>query len=180
MDLYISINEDNRVIAVGSTPVGTNPIFVEQVDEDFLLNPSAFFYEDGKLVKNEEHLLIQAKQAKDQEFNSLCNQRIIAGFDYEIGGITYHFSYDSEAQGNFQGAVTIFEKGLAQEINWTVQEDGVYKRIPITPELLDKLLLAILIHKDSNITYYREVLMPQVNSAQSLEEVEAVTWKQEI
>ena len=32
------------------------------------------------------------------------NKKILAGFDYEVGGITYHFSYDLYDQNNFAQA----------------------------------------------------------------------------
>jgi hypothetical protein len=126
--------------------------------------------------KTEQEFLDEARISKDAELNLACKNSILSGFTHVINGIEYWFSYDAEAQANFQGAVTVFDKGLATSINWTVKKDGQYVRIPITPADLDGLLVTILLHKDRNVTKYRDELMPRVISAQTPDEVRAVLW----
>jgi hypothetical protein len=41
---------------------------------------------------------------------------------------------------------------------------------------MDTLTLTILQHKDSNVSKYRDVLLPQVNSASTVDEVNAIIW----
>lgn len=39
-----------------------------------------------------------------KQVDAWTNKKILAGFDYEVGGITYHFSYDLYDQNNFAQA----------------------------------------------------------------------------
>jgi hypothetical protein len=121
-------------------------------------------------------ILEDYKKSKAEELSKACQQSIYNGFEYEINGVTYHFSYDTEAQLNFQGVERLFAQGIVEEVMWTVKKDGQYMRIPITKEILDELALVMLNHKNANISKYRDVLMPMVESAQTIEEVEAITW----
>lgn len=178
MKIYILIGEQNRVVGWSSTSGMPNEIEVDiSEDHEFFHQPfSAFVYSSGSLVKDESYLLDLAKKRKDQELNEACNQAILAGFDHTINGVTYHFSFDIEAQLNFQGAERVLSSGLATSINWTVMRDGVYERIPITKELMDELTLKILEHKDGNISKYRDILLPRVYAATTIEEVNSITW----
>jgi len=176
MKLYIQTDETNRVYAVSSTPLGLEPIEVEVEDMELLDSPSSFLYVNGELIKDLETDLRQAKQNKDVELNQACMASILAGFDYEIGGISYHFSFDEQAQFNFQGAMTAFQSGLMQSTTWTVMQSGEYMRIPITAEDMNGLSVAIIKHKESNISKYRDDLMPKVMAAQTVEEVGEITW----
>lgn len=119
------------------------------------------------------------KEKKNQELNSACNQAILEGFLHNINGVDYWFSFDTEAQLNFQGSKIVLDAGLIPVINWTVRiggKNGEYGRIPITKEIMSELTVAILIHKDSNISKYREQLLPLLNAATTIEEVNAITW----
>jgi hypothetical protein len=126
----------------------------------------------------QEHLK-QAKDAKDKELNLACQQSILSGFTHVIGGITYWFSYDYEAQGNFRDGRDILKDGILPEVPWTVRvggKDGEYDRIQVNMEIMNELTLAIMNHKMGNIGEYRDVLMPRVKMATTIQEVEAVTW----
>jgi hypothetical protein len=135
-------------------------------------------FEKGEWVEGTpyEELLSMAKNLKDGELSRACSETILAGFDYAIDDVVYHFSFDTEAQLNFQGTERILEQGLIETISWTVTREGQYERITINKTLMDELKIAILIHKDANIAKYRDVLMPMVNAATTVEEVKAIQW----
>jgi hypothetical protein len=135
-------------------------------------------FEKGEWVEGTpyEELLAMAKLRKDSQLNGACSATILAGFDHTIDGTVYHFSFDTEAQLNFQGTERIIEQGLIETIGWTVTKDGQHERITIDKALMDELKIAILLHKDANIAKYRDVLMPRVNAATTIEEVEAISW----
>lgn len=121
-------------------------------------------------------ILDEEKRQKDQELNEATNAAIAAGFDHTINGVTYHFSFDTEAQLNYQGAERLLSKGTLTSIDFTVFRDGTYERIPITAEEMEKISIAILMHKNRNIVKYRELLLPLVYEAKTVEEVRAITW----
>jgi hypothetical protein len=143
-----------------------------------LFNPVYDFeLQDWTETKPQEEIVQHERQLKDAELNELCRQSILAGFTHTIDGIEYQFSYDSEAQQNFTDAMTALGQGLIQSIGWTVKKEGEYTRIQITPEIMNELKIVILMHKDSNISKYRDVLMKAVTEAQTVEEVRAVSWE---
>lgn len=120
--------------------------------------------------------LADSKQNKLNELNNACNNAILGGFNHTINSIDYHFSFDLEAQFNFQGVSTLLDKGLIQEQEWTVTNNGVYERIMINKSLMDELSLVILQHKDSNIKHLRNELMPLVEQAQVVEDLDKIVW----
>ena len=126
---------------------------------------------------NWRNSLDEAKERKNEELNIACQEAILSGFYHVIDGERYHFSFDMEAQLNFQGAERLFSMGVIDEVKWTVhREDGRYERITINKEIMDKLSLVILKHKNDNISKYRDVLLPMVEKAETVEEVESITW----
>jgi hypothetical protein len=120
--------------------------------------------------------LTELKQNKLIELNQSCNDSILSGFDYTINGVQYHFGFDMESQFNFQGAITLLDKGIVQEIEWTVTNNGSYERIIIDKSTMNGLMLKILQHKDSNIKRFRNQLMPLVEAAQSEEQLDSIVW----
>lgn len=177
--IYIDVNpETKRVEGWGSSPISPNSVMIE-IDEnhEFMRNSFMFKYINGELVKDDSILLEMAKQRKDEELNRACQQSILNGFTHIIDGIKYHFSFDTEAQLNFQGAERLFTLGVIDEVRWTVhREDGSYDRIIIDKKLMDELSAVILKHKNNNISKYRDVLLPMVEKAETIEEVESITW----
>lgn len=178
MNIYIQIDEQNRVIGWSSTNGIEGGIEIEiPEDHEFFISPFyLFIYSNGTLIKDESYLLELAKKRKEKELDEACNEAILAGFEYTINGVTYHFSFDYEAQLNFQGAERLLSKGLVESVMWTVHRDGQYERIPITKEIMDELILKIYQHKNDNISKFRDVLLPRVYAATTIEEVEAITW----
>jgi hypothetical protein len=122
-------------------------------------------------------LLEEKKKEKIQELDETCNRAIVSGFNHTINGVEYHFSFDIEAQLNFQGAERILSNELVPEVMWTVSRNGEYERIPITKAIMSELTMVILQHKDSNYSKFRDVLMKQVENATTVEEIQAITWE---
>lgn len=174
--VYINIDENNLVTAVGTSAIGEFPIRVEVESLDVLYNPTGYKYENNVLFKDESVLLEIAKQEKDIELNMACMNAIIGGFEHTINGIKYWFSFDDQAQFNFQGALHVLGSGIANQIMWTVKQDGKYTRIPITKPIMDELALAILMHKESKVGKYRDFLMPIVEDATTIEEIKSIKW----
>lgn len=116
---------------------------------------------------------------KDAELNAKCNEAILAGFTHVINGVTYWFSYDMEAQGNFRDAKEILSDGILAEVPWTVRignKDGEYARVPINLAVMNELTIVIMMHKTEKISKYRDFLMPLVEGATTPEELEEIQW----
>lgn len=178
MKIYIEIDrETNRVNGWSISSFGNDCIELD-IDEghDFFMSTGSYIYSDESLIKDSSYSLRLLKDSKINELNSECNKAILNGFKHEINGELYHFSFDSEAQLNFQGAERILSQGLINEIMWTVKKDGKYMRIPINKSVMDELTLAILMHKDGNISKYRDYLVPSVEQAQTSEEINNIKW----
>lgn len=177
MKVYIICDSDsNRVRHVSTSPFAEDCHELEVEDYALFENPDNFLYEDGVLKKDDSRLLEKAKFSKDQELNQACNDAILSGFDHIIGGSSYHFSFDTEAQLNFQGIRPLLSEGIIPKVDWTVTKDGEYYRIPVDKKLMDELTIAILMHKDGNVRKYRNQLLPKVNEATTVEEVNSINW----
>ena len=177
MKIYIQTDSENRLKHAGTTPIGEDSIEVEVSNMMEVFNDlSSFIYKDGTIMRGTEISLQNLKKKKDLELNMCCSRFISSGFNHTINGIDYRFSFDIEAQLNFQGARDLLNSGVLPSIAWTVKRDGVYERILITKEIMNELAMVILQHKDSSIRRYREELLPLVEGAQTEEEVNSITW----
>lgn len=67
----------------------------------------------GKVVGLELMSLEEAKAEKMRQIDAETSASILAGFDYEIEGATYHFSYDEHDQQNFVDTVSMCQLSLA-------------------------------------------------------------------
>lgn len=176
--IFIETDSYDRITGWGTSPISDKcfEIEIEENHQFFTDNPFLYIYKDGVLTKSYDIELENAKKNKDIELNMACKKSILGGFKHVISGVEYHFSYDAEAQINFGDARTAFDSGLIDEVNWTVKKDGEYTRIKINKEIMDELSIAILQHKNDNISKYRDVLLPMVEKAETVEEVESITW----
>jgi hypothetical protein len=122
--------------------------------------------------------LDEVKQAKMAELNEQCNQTIIAGFDYTVNNVSYHFSCSIPAQTNFQGTNALFKDGLITTVDWTVinNSTGLIERITMDQPTFDGLRMTLFNHISSQVSRLRDTLAAQVNSATTIDEVDAVVW----
>jgi len=180
MKIYILIDSNNRITTCGTTPISSNGVVGMEVEvedvKEILEDMHSFIYKDGCVIRNEEIYLKNMKEQKDLELNESCAKHISSGFYHTISGINYKFSFDVEAQLNFQGARDLLNSGILPAISWTVKKDGVYERIIIDKQIMNELTMIMLQHKDSNIRKYREQLLPMVEKATTKEEIESIEW----
>lgn len=121
--------------------------------------------------------LEESKTKKILELDIDCNTAILGRFSSSINGVTYYFSNDTEAQANFEKADNAFFRGRMTEITWTAyDEEGNVVRLPLDQTTFESVYMNHLIHIQSNISKYRDMLMPQVEQATTIEEVENIMW----
>jgi arabinogalactan endo-1,4-beta-galactosidase len=125
----------------------------------------------------EEDLLDIHKENKINELRQKCSETILGRFYVELNGTSYGFSNDAEAQANFEKCARVFDKGLATEMVWTVYDiEGSVSRLPLTEDLFNIVYMAHLNHINDNIAKFRDFLSPMVLFANTLEEINQVTW----
>lgn len=181
ISIYVLAEEDGTVIGWGDIRSMDDEIEIEIEENHPFLDDIPFSYKliDGKIVKDKDLVLDLERKLKDEELNQACKEAILAGFKHNINGVNYWFSYDMEAQINFRDAKEVLSDGLVDEIMWTVRKggiDGNYTRIPITLEIMQELTLTIMNHKNEKISKYRDFLMPLVNGATTIEEIQSIKW----
>lgn len=128
----------------------------------------------------DQNLTVEAvREAKDQQLNYLCNQSILDGFTYaiEADGQEYKFSYDVEAQLNFQGAIVLATAGQLTEMEWTARNaEGEIVRVVLKASDFQKLAAVMVQHKNSNVSKYRNDLSPKLAAAETKEEIDGINW----
>ena len=128
------------------------------------------------LWKDENSLLDEAKQNKKRELSRQCEEAILSGFEVEILGRDYHFSYDQEAQMNFQETMRLFENNLIEELNWTAHLNDEYVRLKLNKGVFEQIYLASVKEKLEKISYLRDELSPQVEAARNQKELDEIEW----
>jgi|GEM_PF-3118267 len=176
---YIILDKNGVVNQVGTTPLGedsSKSIEVEITNDDIFNQPNNYRFVEGRLILDKELALKNAKNKQDYLLNEACQAAIYQGFDFNVNGEIVIFPFNKEEQAKLQEAMMLFESELLDELMWTVKKDGVPTRVMITKEMSDDLSLAALMHISHNISTYRNVLLPLVMKAETIEEVEKVTW----
>lgn len=105
-----------------------------------------------------------------------CELDILGYFDAEVRGVTYSFSYDREAQSNFTDTMILFSEGLITEIEWTVHTESSTERIMLSKDDFMIVASQAFLHKNDKISRLRNVIQKEIDSAQSVEEIESVEW----
>lgn len=174
--MYITLNAENRITGLSSSIIEDGIEVMIEVDSDIFFRPFSYRYIDGEFIEDIEFVLRKAKEKKDWELNTACNRAIESGFYHTVNGVEYHFSFDVEAQMNFQQTLFLISTGLISEIVWTVKQEGEYTRIMLTAEDLSGLVISMLQHKEGKISRYRDFLLPIMDGCETVEEVNSITW----
>lgn len=120
--------------------------------------------------------LTEAKEIKKEDLKEMCQTNILNGFDSMFKGLLYHFSYDREAQLNFQDSYNLFQNNLMEEIGWTVRLNEEKIRIKLDKASFIEIYTNAIKHKNENINHLYEVLIPKVELANNLEEIRTIQW----
>lgn len=112
-------------------------------------------------------------------FSKNCQESILLGFECEVNGMVYHFSYDQEAQLNFQDTYLLFENNMVDTIMWSAQKNNEKVRLSLGKVLFTKVYLTGVKHKNNCLSYYHDTLLPLLQSTTTIEETKAVSWQVE-
>ena len=122
-------------------------------------------------------ILKDVKETKKKKLNDICKEEILKGFIFNLNGADLRFSYDQEAQRNLSDRWNLFQNDMIDSIRITAhKEDGSAVRFAFNKSEFNKLYLKSIQHKENCISKYRDDLLPLVNQALTVEQVEAVTW----
>lgn len=117
----------------------------------------------------------EVKQAKRDELSLSCQEHILSGFNYKINNVEYHFSYDREAQNNYQERWQLFQNNMIESIVVTGHTlNGEDVRLPMNKEQFDKLYLSSVMHKENCIKKLRDDLLPLLDSSNGIEDIESI------
>ena len=116
------------------------------------------------------------KKAKDAELNKACSDAILGGFDFAMDGVTYHFSYDNEAQVNFQETYALFQNSVINDVMWTVTLGEGKFRLFLNKDRFTQVYYASIQHKLRCIKYYRDKLTPLLTSATTYDMINNIVW----
>lgn len=130
--------------------------------------------------KSKSDLLQEAKESRKQSLSMSCQGCILSGFECTIKGTEYHFSYDKEAQANFSERWQLFQNDMIEEIKVTAHTDSEDVRLTFNKDSFNQLYLSSVMHKENCISKYRDNLLPLVDLAMTIEQVEAITWEAEV
>lgn len=134
---------------------------------------------NGEAVLTEKRRVVEAyKNEKDQQLSLICSDTILKGFDYVVEGTSYHFSYDREAQTNFQETYALFQNNALNEVRWTASDGTRKLRLVFTKETFADLYFASVEHKLSCLSHYRDTLKPILDNANTIEAIAAVHWQE--
>lgn len=178
MKQYFEVDKLGKIIGTDFFDEGDAPdgFKLGWIDEIFF--EPVWDYFSNKWVEGKQHndVLLKKKESKIHGLNSDCRNSILNGFDCELNGINYHFSYDQEAQINFQDTIRLFDNNMIEMVNWnaTLHEGKV--RLTLDKIMFEKVYLNSVKHKLDTISKYRDELIPMLNNASTNEEVDKITW----
>ena len=120
-----------------------------------------------------------SERTKDKVINTMnnsCKMKIEAGFEFKIKGKTYRFSYEQENQINFQNTDRLFELGIIKETKWNAYlgEDKI--RILLDKKTFSEVFLAGIMHKQSILSKYNDIILPSIDTMTNVEELKSLKW----
>lgn len=124
--------------------------------------------------------LIAEKEERKQEISTQCNETILSGFKCGVDGNTYTFSYDNEAQVNLAERWQLFQNDMITSIKVTAHKDDEDVRLTLNKEQFNELYLASVYHKENCISRYRDVFVPLIDNAVTLEQLEDIKWSNQV
>ena len=121
-----------------------------------------------------------SEKTKDKVINTMnnsCKMEIEAGFEFKIKGETYRFSYEQENQINFQNTDRLFELGIIEETKWNAYlgEDKI--RILLDKKTFSEVFLAGIMHKQSILSKYNDIILPSIDTMTNVEELKSLKWE---
>ena len=121
-----------------------------------------------------------SERTKDKVINTMnnsCKMEIEAGFEFKIKGETYRFSYEQENQINFQNTYRLFELGIIKETKWNAYlgEDKI--RILLDKKTFSEVFLAGIMHKQSILSKYNDIILPSIDTMTNVEELKTLKWE---
>ena len=121
-----------------------------------------------------------SERTKDKVINTMnnsCKMKIEAGFEFKIKGKTYRFSYEQENQINFQNTYRLFELGIIKETKWNAYlgEDKI--RILLDKKTFSGIFLAGIMHKQSILSKYNDIILPSIDTMTNVEELKSLKWE---
>lgn len=141
-----------------------NNIWVEAEDQSVL-----------NTLKSE--ILEQIRVAKQKELEDSCSADLTYGYQYIVSGVQYRFSFDLEAQANFQGALRLLESGVVPFVPWTAYDPtGKRVRLNLTVNDLHGMELAQFHHKNDVTSKYNDLLLNHLYVADTEDEIKAISW----
>lgn len=119
-------------------------------------------------------------RTKDKVINTMnnsCKMEIEAGFEFKIKGETYKFSYEQENQINFHNTDRLFELGIIEETKWNAYlgEDKI--RILLDKKTFSEIFLAGIMHKQSILSKYNDIILPSIDTMTNVEELKTLKWE---
>ena len=121
-----------------------------------------------------------SERTKDKVINTMnnsCKMKIETGFEFKIKGKTYRFSYEQENQINFQNTYRLFELGIIKETKWNAYlgEDKI--RILLDKKTFSEVFLAGIMHKQSILSKYNDIILPSIDTMTNVEELKTLKWE---
>lgn len=131
-------------------------------------------------VRTEEELVDMLKDEKARALSEDAGEHIREGFECDIRGEVYHFSYGQDNQINFQDTDRLFQNNMIEEVTWNAYKDGEKVRLLLSKEDFTKIYLSGVKHKQDALSRLNDVLIPFVKSAKDKETVGRVFWDTQI
>ena len=185
--IYIKKEED---VAVAYCDVGTLEAITQSREADLVVSDAewakagfhAYIDNTGKVVLGYPALTLnELKEEKKAQLDAETSAAILAGFDYAVDGVTYHFSYALDDQQNFSDTanVCIMKQagmpGLPDSVMWnayTVPDNELARLTFDAPGFLALYAGGAMKHKKGTMQRGGE-RKAAVEAATTPEEVEA-------
>jgi hypothetical protein len=133
--------------------------------------------EKSGITVTEEQRIVNLRKAKQKELELSCADDLAYGYQYIKDGVQYRFSFDIEAQLNFQGGKPLLEKGIVPFIPWTAYDpNGNRVRLNLTLSDFESMQLAQFHHKCDVTAKYNDLLLNKLYKAQTDDEINSISW----
>lgn len=179
--IYVQLDKDDFIEGWSTSEMNDSiPVKKEKMIEEIRNNFRSYKYivEDDDFIKDETKVISDTKKQLLVDFNNMLITKNIYGFMVNINGENLRFENTDSNRTFLQKAYSMMESKL---INSTTMKfiDKNGNEIPKVVEgaTIFEIWILSFMHEDDLNKHFNEVVMPQIENAKTLEELNNITWE---
>ena len=179
--IYVQLDDDNFIEGWGTSKM-ENSIMIQKdkMEDDIKLRFRSYRYDykTETFIKDEKKAISDTKTQIIFDFNNLVKEKNNEGFKVTINGELLTFKNTDSNRSFLQKSYSMMESGLINSATMKfINENGNEVPKIVSGATIYEIWILSFMHEDELNKHFNEVIMPQIENAKTLEELNNITWE---